>query len=447
MRIRVKKLAAVLALGWAVCFSSTARAADFRVNDADVRQVMMAAARLGGFNVVVDEAVSGTITLHLQNVEPLDVIKFVAAARNFTVQETGGVYLVTVNDPTLAARKVHTFSLSYANPTEAAEMIRRIFGQNGGKNSQAPPGNVKDGVATKNFPQAAVVADPATGTLILSGTEAEAAAVREILREIDAPSKQISLEAKVVAIEKNAAKKLGVEWQWSALPQYPESSTEYEQQTYTSVDNNGNMVTIRESTPNTKVTRAWKGLNSVPGIWQFGRGPEGQPFEFYYEATINALISDGKAKLLSRPNITTLQGKEATINIGGEVPVPTVSTANTTTTTSLTYREAGIILRYTPRLDADNHITARVHTEVSSPIYVEELKAYRFQKRAADTTVRLKNGETMVIGGLIGSEESRSLSKVPFLGDLPILGAFFRHVKESKQDSEIMIFLTARVVE
>ena len=83
---------------------------------------------------------------------------------------------------------------------------------------------------------------------------------------------------------------------------------------------------------------------------------------------------------------------------------------------------------------------------MSSPLYVEELKAYRFQKRAADTTVRLKDGETMVIGGLIGREELRSLVKIPFLGDLPVLGAFFRSVRNNSSDSEVMIFLTARVV-
>jgi type IV pilus assembly protein PilQ len=92
-------------------------------------------------------------------------------------------------------------------------------------------------------------------------------------------------------------------------------------------------------------------------------------------------------------------------------------------------------------------VTAQVHTEVSSPIYVDSLKAYRFQNRSADTSVRLRDGETMVIGGLIGSEESKILSKVPFLGDLPILGVFFKSVSTSKTDSEIMIFLTARVVE
>lgn len=79
-------------------------------------------------------------------------------------------------------------------------------------------------------------------------------------------------------------------------------------------------------------------------------------------------------------------------------------------------------------------------------MYVDALKAYRFNKRSADTTVRLKDGETMVIGGLIGSEETRVLSKVPFLGDLPVLGALFRNVKNSKTDSEVMIFLTAKIL-
>ena len=124
-----------------------------------------------------------------------------------------------------------------------------------------------------------------------------------------------------------------------------------------------------------------------------------------------------------------------------------VTSTNTATTTSITYRDAGIILRCTPRVNPDGAITTKVHTEVSSPLYVDSLKAYQFQKRSADTVVRLKDGETMVIGGLIGSEESKSLSKVPFLGDLPILGAFFRSVRKSKSDSEIMMFLTAHVLD
>jgi len=277
--------------------------------------------------------------------------------------------------------------------------------------------------------QRRVLVDRATNTLLFYGTEAEALSVREIISALDVVPKQVSLEARVVAVSKQAAKELGVDWAWSALPHYPRVRR----------NDNGSWEVGERN--------AGTGGTSAPGIIRFGRGPEGLPYEFYYAATIRALITDGRAKMLARPNITTVQGHEALINIGAEVPVPRVSTSNSVTTSGIEYREAGIILRYTPRVTADGNIVARVHTEVSTPVYVDDLKAYRFQKRSADTTVRLRNGETMVIGGLIDSDESRSLAKIPFLGDIPVLGAFFRSVRTSKTETELMIFLTAHVLD
>ena len=277
--------------------------------------------------------------------------------------------------------------------------------------------------------QRRVLVDRATNTLLFYGTESEALSVREIISALDVVPKQVSLEARVVAVSKQAAKELGVDWTWSALPQYPRVRR-----------NDSASWEVSERSAGT-------GGTSAPGIIRFGRGPEGVPYEFYYTAAIRALITDGRAKMLARPNITTVQGHEALINIGAEVPVPRVSTSNSVTTSGVEYREAGIILRYTPRVTADGNIVARVHTEVSTPVYVDDLKAYRFQKRSADTTVRLRNGETMVIGGLIDSDESRSLAKIPFLGDIPVLGAFFRSVRTSKTETELMIFLTAHVLD
>lgn len=291
-----------------------------------------------------------------------------------------------------------------------------------------------------------ILVDRTTNSLLLYGTDAEAERMRNLLAVLDVPVKQVSLEAKVVAIHKDASKKLGIEWEWSKLPQSPSAETSYESVRRIVQNSDGTYHTVSEDVPRTTVERSGLNGEGVSGVVRFGRGPEGFPYEWYYAAKLQALITEGKANVLARPNITTLQGHEAVINIGGEVPVPTVSTTNATTTTSIVYRPAGIILRYTPRVNEDGFITAEVHTEVSSPLYVEELRAYRFQKRSADTMVRLRDGETMVIGGLIGSEESRSYSKVPLLGDLPILGAFFRSVRNTKTDSEIMIFLTAHVL-
>ncbi len=433
----------------------TAEAAplSLQVTDGDVRSVLMSVARMGHFNLVLDDSVQGTVTLNLRDVEPEEVLRFVSGARNFALQDLGGTFIVTAVNRQGGMRGIHSFSVRYGNPEELRDALNLSLGL-AGENDSAQ-NNKYDKYQTEGSastsPKVAgdrsrVFADRATNTLILYGTPAEAMAAGDLLKKLDVPAKQVSLEAKVIAIQKDASKKLGVEWQWSAVPQYPDARTVYDSYSYSATDAAGTSVNVRESVPRLEVDRHWEG-GSVPGIVQFGHGPEGQPYEFYYEAKIQALVTDGKAEILARPNITTLQGRQAVINIGGSVPVPTVSTTNSTTTTSVEYRDAGIILRYTPRVNDDGYITAEVHTEVSSPLYVEEMKAYRFQRRSADTTVRLKDGETMVIGGLIGSEESRSLSKIPFLGDLPILGAFFRSVRHSKSESEIMIFLTARVLE
>ena len=104
-------------------------------------------------------------------------------------------------------------------------------------------------------------------------------------------------------------------------------------------------------------------------------------------------------------------------------------------------------MKCTPRVNDDGSITSQIHVEVSTPIYVESLKAYRFQNRSADTMLRVENGGTMVIGGLMSKEESKSISKVPFLGDIPILGNLFKNRKRSKSDQELTIFLTAKILE
>jgi len=422
---------------------------DLSVVDGDVRSVLLSAARMGGFNVVLDDSVTGLVTLSLREVEPEEALRLVAGAGNFLLERMGDSFIVTARGHADSLERVHVFPIRYADPEELRQSVILSFGGEGNSSSATNSNNAeKDSSESRQTAEAQrkAVIDRSTNTLVFYGTAAEAAQAGQLIRTLDVPAKQVSLEAKVVAIDKAASKELGVEWMWSALPQYPKRRESYRSHRTTVTDSNGSPHTAYVDVPTVEVERNGQ-TESMGGIIQFGRGPEGNPFEFYYGAKLNALISDGKAKMLSRPNITTIQGHEAVINIGGEVPVPTVSTTNATTTTSIEYRQAGIILRYTPRVNADGFITAEVHTEVSSPLYVDALKAYRFQKRSADTTVRLKDGETMVIGGLIGSEESRSLSKVPFLGDLPILGAFFRNIKNSKTDSELMIFLTAHVLE
>ena len=397
---------------------------EMQVVEGDVRSVLMSLARAGHENIVFDDSVAGTVTLHVTE-EPTKLLRMVAASKGLVLVKEGTTYLVTTAARADGLRSVHVYPVRHADPADiarAAELSLRSAADKADAQQEGAGGSARR-----------VLVDSATNSVLFYGTAAEAAGVAEVVRHLDCKPQQVSLEAKVVALSKDASKKLGVEWQWSSLPQYPDFETTYR---HKGTDHEVQEKEIKRHTQD----------GTVPGIIQFGRGPEGVPFEFYYSATIQALVTQGKAKMLARPNITTVQGREALINIGGEVPVPTQSVTNSTTTTTYTYRQAGIILRCTPRIHEDGRITATVHTEVSSPLYVEDIKAYRFQNRSADTTVSLRDGETMVIGGLIGSDESRTLSKIPFLGDLPILGAFFRSVRQSRSESEIMIFLTAHVI-
>ena len=417
-----------MALAAFLCLTavSVAQAAPItmQASGGEVRTLLMAAARLGGLNLVIDDAVGGTVTVNL-TAEPEEVLEHIAAARGLVLLRREGVYMVTV--PGAGSRQMYVYRLQHADPVELAAAMK-LSGQETGEIKSASKDKKGKASQTETVSETGeagfhLMADPSTNSLVLYGTPAEAGAVESLLAELDVPARQVSLEAKIVAISKEASKELGVEWSWQShkRPRTADWGQRW-----------GKDTTIEDP-----------GKNTI----RYGFGPGALGYNAYLDARVDALLSRGKAKLLSRPNITTLQGREAVIRIGGEVPVPVQTTANDITTSTIKYREAGIILSCTPRVNDAGEIMAAVHTEVSSPLYVEDIKAYRFQTRSADTHVRLKDGETMVIGGLIGSEEARRLSKVPFLGDLPVLGHFFRHTSSSRTESELLIFLTARILD
>ncbi len=405
------------------------------VHDADLRSTIMLVAKTGGLNVSVDDTVKGKISISLTDIEPLQILDIIARTKSLQLMQEGGVFIMTAASYELM--QSYVFPIRYGDAETLREAVimsldpeterlpnqtTRIKNADGSYTYRYTYRDEEtgDGRATevKNITRKdRVYVNPEVNALVLFGTPAEYERVKNLLETLDVELKQVSVEARIVALDKSATKNLGIEWLWSTVPQ--NSSTREE-----NMDASG-----------------------AYGMFQFGHVAEGGiRNEWYYAARINALVTDGKAKILSRPNVTTIQGREAVINVGSSVPVPTTQTTNSTVTTSIEYRDAGIILRYTPRINVDGTITAKIHTEVSTPQFVEDMQAYRFNTRSADTTVTVRDGEAMVIGGLIGAEEAKSVSKIPFLGDLPILGALFRNHHKSKSESELIIFLTAHVL-
>jgi type IV pilus assembly protein PilQ len=353
--------------------------------DCEVRDILFAIARQGNVNLLIDDSVCGKVNIRLENVEFSDALQLIAAVKGLKYEKAGE----------------RTYLVGKELGGEKEPCV--IFLQNLGKEQAIADARAILGMAASDEKLAF---DETAHALLFYGTRREAEQLKSGLKELDVVPRQVVLEAKVLALENSASKKLGIDWEWPSFPQKDSSDS----------DNPSNEIKVRHD------------------------------FSLYYRGKLDALITDGKAKVLAKPNILALDGQEAEINIGGSVPVPTVTSTNTATTTTLEYHDVGIILKYTPHIGADDFLRSKVHIEVSSPVYVEEMSAYKFNKRSADTNVYLKDGEVMVIGGLIGKEESDSFSRLPFLGDLPVLGKFFSHRDKSRSDSEIVIFLTANVV-
>lgn len=420
-----------------------ASAMSLNVQDGDIAELLRSVARMGGINLILDQSVTGQVSLRVENSEPGEVIADVVRARGLSLTKEGNTWIVAGKNNLLGNfASVHVIPVKYA-PLQDIRNAVALFLEQGGTKGTTEQKSASKSTSKKSTSDKAgetssdkplqdttktpsksnrVLTDISTGSLLVYATAEEAEQIKQLVQQLDVPAKQISIETKVISMSRDDASKLGVQWEWSTLPQYVYSGDDDAER------------------------QVFKDSGMAGGIVSFGRGPKGKPYEWQYAATIEAMVSNGKAEVLSRPNITTLQGQEAVINIGGEVPVPTVSTTNSTVTTSIEYRPVGIILRCLPMVNEDGYITSRIHTEVSSPSYVEEMSAYSFQKRSADTMVRLKDGETMVIGGLISSEEVRSMSKVPFLGDIPILGNLFKSIHTSKENSELFIILKAEIL-
>ena len=250
------------------------------------------------------------------------------------------------------------------------------------------------------------------------------------LLEMEHPS-QIRLEAQIIEINSDYTKNLGIQY-WSQTPGANSSSGN-------STGNPNNNITVGtaglfyggEDFSSTRKHGGWLGSH-VANV----------------NVTLQALINEGKARILSRPSITTMSGKTANILIGGRIPIP-VSDGNGNV--SIDWHEYGVKLNIEPVVDSEDKITSKVHAEVSTLDYSHGVKIDSFSvpgiaTREAESEVNVRSGMTMAIGGLINSEDAKIVSKIPFLGDLPIIGRFFRHTSNTRDKRELIILITPTLV-
>lgn len=194
-------------------------------------------------------------------------------------------------------------------------------------------------------------------------------------------------------------------------------------------------------------------VQGLLGAGSFTSGGIVQILEDDLDVTLAALAEVSRLEVLSRPSIMAQNNQEATITVGSEVPFITNSqtTDEGTTLNTIEYEDIGIILKVTPYIAEDGTVEMDVAPEISTiaaeTVQIsEKVEAATYNKRTAETRVTVPSGKTVVIGGMMETQETETVSKIPLLGDIWFLGALFRHKKVSKSKTELLIFLTPTVV-
>jgi len=260
-------------------------------------------------------------------------------------------------------------------------------------------------------PAGSIIVDTRLNSLIVTGSEGTLTTVKDFLASVDVPQPQVSLELKVLEISESASRSMGVNW--------------------------GNSV----QTSFQEVARPGTGDTGPPfndiGIHAFTRS------EFQLNATINYMLTSGQSKILANPRITTMDGLAANIHLGDRIPL--VYYDPRAGLYQATYIDVGVVLNVTPVVNGDGYITTLITPEVSAVSgFIQNFP--QVKTRTASTTVRVKDGDTIIVGGLLQDNESVDISKVPILGDIPIIGALFRNKNTTLATTEVVFMITPRVL-
>ncbi len=299
--------------------------------------------------------------------------------------------------------------------------------------------------------------------LLVTGPRDQVAQALHLLAQLDMPEPQVIIEAKVMDVLRDDLDKLGVKWdlfdngvinvqniERASTGETQQNVRDGNSQTNDKVGNN-----TFEQRNQYNTTNDWQRTFETLGdpiVNTFNMSFNPKTFIGSINGILDALVVSKRSKLLASPKVSALDGRPARIFIGDIVKyVEQISQTTTGPTITIGEVQAGILLNATPRVAPDNSVTLSLATDVSLITAFNDVpgggKLPQVASRNVDTNIRMRDGETIVIGGLIREEELMTMTKVPLLGDLPFLGQLFRHRSKTKTGSEVVLFLTVRVVQ
>lgn len=301
--------------------------------------------------------------------------------------------------------------------------FNQIFG--GGQNRQGTGTTGRDSqgrlVQTRELQnQITVIPDQNTNSLIVVTSPDNIELLRQILDQLDKIPEQVMIETIIVEATLDSSSKLGVEWNFSKSKAFNDPN----------LSNTGSQ---------------GFGLQTAnPALQGFRYTLTGRDFSVF----LNALQTDQKFQVLSTPRIFTSNNSEAVINISQRVPyvLSTREDPNGNLTFTYAFQDVGIVLTVTPRITSNGYVTMDINQQANDLQGFTSFNAPIINTREADTTVSVKDGETIILGGIIRNQVTSTVKKIPLLGDLPLLGKIFRSTDKGNVKTELMIFMTPRVV-
>lgn len=389
------------------------------LNDADIRDVLRTFAQLTGLNIAIDPQVSGRVTVNFQNI-PWDQAFEIILKQNGLgfVQEGNVIRVGTIDRLAQEQEQIRRLQEQERLNVETETVIKHL--------SYAKAADAATFLTAMASPRGKIVVDTRTNQLVITDIPSYVRTMLSLIETIDIPTPQVVIEARIVETTKNFSRQLGVQWGFEgALDPALGSGT--------------GLVF-----PNT--------VGVVGGPFNFGAGNPVLTLSlgnvlgtFNLDVVLTAAESEGLARIVSAPKVTTQDNQEAMIKSGVQIPVQT----RVNFTTTVTYIDATLTLTVTPQVTAQDTVIMDIIVQKTEPLLGLEVIGGQnspLSTRSAQTKLMVRDGGTTVIGGIYQATENRAQSRLPFVHSIPVLGNLFKSRTINSRHDELLIFITPRIV-
>ena len=425
----------------------------------DVRALLQVIADFTNFNVVTSDTVTGSVTLRLKDVPWDQALDIILQAKNLGLRKSGNVILIAPKDELNAKEKIElesklqiaaleplrtqSFQLNYVKADDIAKGItgQSLSASAGGSNS-----------SRILSPRGSVVSEPRTNQLFISDIPSKLEEVQQLIAKIDVPVRQVLIESRIVIADDSFGRSLGIRLagvdlngQRGGIPGWQLGGSDK----YVGVGGNLNAVASQTGQTSSTVALADTQFVNLPATGANGFNPATIAFSLFGASSnrflnleLSALEADGRGKVVSSPRVVTADQQKALIEQGEELPYQVATSSGAT---SLQFRKANLKLEVTPQVTPEGNVILDVDVTKDS-VGRATTAGFAINTKHVKTQVLVENGGTVVIGGIFEQSDREDITKVPFLGDIPYLGNLFKTRTNTSEKTELLIFLTPKVV-